>query len=87
MTVRNSVHSLYRTDGFRAFYRGLTASYAGTLETAIHFVIYERLKLQCMVIAATSKMTASCLCYPHGVLLSAMFLKAFDSLVCLCRGV
>lgn len=81
MTVRNSIRSLYKTDGFRAFYRGLTASYAGTIETAIHFVIYERLKIlfsehnermvnpmECMMIAASSKMTASCLCYPHGML-------------------
>ena len=80
LTVRNCIRSLYRTDGIRAFYRGLTASYAGTIETAIHFVIYERMKVkvaqlsgkrephptECMFIAAGSKMTASMLCYPHG---------------------
>lgn len=68
---------MYRTDGVRAFYRGLSASYAGSIETAIHFMIYERMKeyirtdkdippFQCMLIAACSKITASCLCYPHG---------------------
>ena len=51
----------------------------GTLETAIHFVIYEHLKkvfaanrqreldlTECMFAAAAAKMTASSLCYPHG---------------------
>lgn len=69
---------LYQRDGLRSFYRGLSASYAGSIETAIHFVIYERMKevvsankdvppFQCMLIAACSKITASTLCYPHGM--------------------
>ena len=70
---------MYRTDGLRSFYRGLSASYAGSIETAIYFVIYEKLKqhirhtsnhdphpLNCMVVAACSKIIASALCYPHG---------------------
>lgn len=74
------VQRIYQLDGLRGFYRGLTASYAGTLETAIHFVIYEHLKkmmvlnnqrelelTECMVAAAAAKMTASTLCYPHEV--------------------
>lgn len=53
--------------------------HVGTLETAIHFVIYEHVKkmmiidnqrelelTECMLAAATAKMTASSLCYPHG---------------------
>lgn len=53
--------------------------FPGTLETAIHFVIYEHVKkmmvindqrelelTECMLAAATAKMTASSLCYPHG---------------------
>ena len=53
--------------------------HTGTLETAIHFVIYEHLKkvlvahrrrelelTECMAAAAAAKMTASSLCYPHG---------------------
>ncbi|NXR32915.1 S2533 protein, partial [Zosterops hypoxanthus] len=35
---------VYRTEGLRGFYRGVTASYAGVSETIIHFVIYEALK-------------------------------------------
>ncbi|XP_051895195.1 solute carrier family 25 member 33 [Pristis pectinata] len=35
---------VYQTEGFKGFYRGLTASYAGISETVIHFVIYEALK-------------------------------------------
>ncbi|XP_054242573.1 solute carrier family 25 member 36-like [Indicator indicator] len=37
---------VYRTEGLRGFYRGVTASYAGVSETIIHFVIYEALKQQ-----------------------------------------
>ncbi|XP_074890695.1 solute carrier family 25 member 36-like isoform X2 [Buteo buteo] len=37
---------VYRTEGLRGFYRGITASYAGVSETIIHFVIYEALKQQ-----------------------------------------
>ncbi|NXA05905.1 S2533 protein, partial [Sapayoa aenigma] len=35
---------VYRTEGLRGFYRGITASYAGVSETIIHFVVYEALK-------------------------------------------
>ncbi|NWX93160.1 S2536 protein, partial [Nothoprocta pentlandii] len=37
---------VYRTEGLRGFYRGISASYAGVSETIIHFVIYEALKQQ-----------------------------------------
>ena len=79
LSVGNSIRSLYKTDGLRGFYRGLTASYAGSLETALHFLIYEKMKLltsnnldndihplKCMLIAAGTKTTASLICYPHG---------------------
>lgn len=36
--------NVYNRDGIRGFYRGLSASYFGIVETVIHFVIYERLK-------------------------------------------
>ncbi|CAI8031342.1 Solute carrier family 25 member 36 [Geodia barretti] len=77
---RRCIKRIYNLDGLRGFYRGLTASYAGTLETAIHFVIYEHMKkvlssnrqrdlelTECMFAAAAAKMTASSLCYPHEV--------------------
>lgn len=35
---------VYKTEGMRGFYRGLTASYAGISETMICFLIYETLK-------------------------------------------
>ncbi|XP_065842256.1 solute carrier family 25 member 36-like [Oscarella lobularis] len=38
------VKDVWRREGLRGFYRGLTASYAGTSETAIYFVLYERFK-------------------------------------------
>ncbi len=34
----------YKNDGFRGFYKGVTASYVGISETVIHWVIYEQLK-------------------------------------------
>jgi len=33
-----------REEGIRALYRGLTASYVGTSESTIQFVLYEKLK-------------------------------------------
>ena len=62
-------------------YRGIFSTpYPGTIETAIHFVIYEHLKkvikerrenyqmqpLDFVVAAGLAKMTASSTCYPHG---------------------
>ncbi|KAG5765363.1 hypothetical protein H9Q72_006574 [Fusarium xylarioides] len=45
---RNSLDCLaqvVRMEGVRGLYRGLTASYLGTVETAMHLVMYERLKV------------------------------------------
>lgn len=45
---RNSVdciRQVVQTEGVRGLYRGLSASYLGTIETAMHLVIYERLKV------------------------------------------
>lgn len=45
---RNSLECLrqvVRTEGIRGLYRGLSASYLGTIETAMHLVMYERLKV------------------------------------------
>ncbi|XP_067109867.1 solute carrier family 25 member 36-A-like [Osmerus mordax] len=38
------VRRVYRSDGVRGFYRGMSASYAGISETVVHFVIYEGIK-------------------------------------------
>ena len=77
------VRDAYRTEGIRAFYRGLSASYVGTSETVVHFTIYEKVKvklvnfqrktsqnfsvLECMLAAGISKSIAASLCYPHEV--------------------
>lgn len=50
ITARQYTNSLdclrqvVRTEGIRGLYRGLSASYLGTVETAMHLVMYERLK-------------------------------------------
>jgi len=38
------VRQVYREGGLRAFYLGLTASFYGTSETVVHFVVYEHLR-------------------------------------------
>lgn len=42
--MRRVIMNVYRNEGIKGFYRGLSASYFGIIETIIHFVIYERLK-------------------------------------------
>lgn len=44
MSAFECVRKVYRLDGFKGFYRGMSASYAGISETVIHFVIYESIK-------------------------------------------
>ncbi|XP_062849863.1 solute carrier family 25 member 36-A [Trichomycterus rosablanca] len=44
MSAFECVRRVYRADGPRGFYRGMSASYAGISETVIHFVIYESIK-------------------------------------------
>lgn len=44
---RNSldcVQQVLRQEGLRGLYKGLSASYLGSVETALHLVLYERLK-------------------------------------------
>jgi solute carrier family 25 protein 33/36 len=46
---RNSldcVKQVFRAEGPRGFYRGLTASYLGTIETTVHLVLYEQFKMR-----------------------------------------
>ncbi|KAL7677244.1 hypothetical protein ACOME3_003483 [Neoechinorhynchus agilis] len=40
-TISEVVSDTYRKEGIRAFYRGLLASYCGSLETVTFFVLYE----------------------------------------------
>lgn len=39
------VRQILHKEGFRGLYRGLSASYLGSIETVMHLVLYERLKL------------------------------------------
>ncbi|VDM01931.1 unnamed protein product, partial [Schistocephalus solidus] len=44
VTVSQAIRSTWKELGFRGFYRGITASYVGSIETALNFVIYENTK-------------------------------------------
>lgn len=46
MNALQCARHVYKMEGIRGFYRGLTASYAGISETMICFLIYETLKKQ-----------------------------------------
>ncbi|XP_065891484.1 solute carrier family 25 member 36-A-like [Dysidea avara] len=76
------IQHIWRRDGFRGLYRGLTASYAGSLETGAYFVVYERLKIyfankqhsnlpsyiDYFLAASAAKLTGVLLFYPHEVI-------------------
>lgn len=72
--------TIYRTEGMRAFYRGLLPSLLGIAHVAVQFPLYEQLKLWAqngsngplpnstiLLCSAISKMTASLATYPHEV--------------------
>lgn len=40
----DAVGKIFREEGLRGFFRGLSASYWGVTEGALHFVVYERIK-------------------------------------------
>ncbi|CAH8668079.1 unnamed protein product [Heterobilharzia americana] len=44
ITVSQIIRNTWNRDGFRGFYRGVSASYFGSLETALNFVVYENFK-------------------------------------------
>ena len=74
--------TIYRTEGLRAFYRGLVPSLLGIFHVAVQFPLYEQLKMWArahgdpdqplttqtiLLCSAISKMTASIATYPHEV--------------------
>lgn len=95
---RNSLHCfrmVAKTEGLRGLYKGLTASYLGTMEGTIQWVLYERMKravaihrnrlaghdysphhvstahltwLDFFLTAASAKLVAAVVAYPHEVL-------------------
>lgn len=77
------IRQIFREEGFRGFYKGLSASYLGVTEGTIYWVLYERLKRLpagtegrgrvfewfCLLgSAGTAKFVASAITYPHEVL-------------------
>ncbi|KJA20107.1 hypothetical protein HYPSUDRAFT_43459 [Hypholoma sublateritium FD-334 SS-4] len=73
--------TIWRTEGVRAFYRGLVPSLLGILHVAVQFPLYEQLKIwfqrdsetpitgkTILLCSAISKMTASVATYPHEVI-------------------
>ncbi|KAJ7324893.1 hypothetical protein JRQ81_017913 [Phrynocephalus forsythii] len=48
MSAFECIRKVYKSEGFKGFYRGMSASYAGISETVIHFVIYESIKQKLM---------------------------------------
>ncbi|KAG5634816.1 hypothetical protein H0H81_000619 [Sphagnurus paluster] len=73
--------TIYRTEGIRAFYRGLLPSLLGIAHVAVQFPLYEQLKILAqrdsptplssqaiLLCSALSKMTASIATYPHEVI-------------------
>jgi solute carrier family 25, member 33/36 len=76
------IKHIYRHEGFRGFYKGLSASYLGVTEGTIQWVLYERLKrltastegkggavewMGMLGSAGAAKCVASLITYPHEV--------------------
>ncbi|EPQ54759.1 mitochondrial NAD transporter [Gloeophyllum trabeum ATCC 11539] len=72
--------TIYRSEGIRAFYRGLLPSLLGITHVAVQFPLYEKCKVwaqgnsreplssrSILLCSAVSKMTASIVTYPHEV--------------------
>jgi len=81
------IKQIFREDGFRGFYKGLSASYLGVTEGTIQWVLYERLKrlstgtegrggpgewMGMLGSAGTAKCVASLITYPHEVSLTSL---------------
>ena len=81
------IQQIFREEGIRGFYKGLSASYLGVTEGTIQWVLYERLKrisasaedrggvaewLGMLGSAGTAKCVASLITYPHEVRISLM---------------
>ena len=77
-TTLSVIQKIYREKGLLGFYKGISASYFGILETVIYFVVYEELKkvtlnyaeiplVGYMFSSVSSKIIATCSFYPHGI--------------------
>lgn len=76
----DAARTIYRSEGIRAFYRGLLPSLLGIAHVAVQFPLYEQLKIWAqgpsdtpvspraiLLCSAIAKMTASVATYPHEV--------------------
>lgn len=76
----DAARTIYQTEGWRAFFRGLLPSLLGIAHVAVQFPLYEALKRwsqrdspeplpprRILLCSAISKMTASIVTYPHEV--------------------
>lgn len=79
-SVRHVAMDMYKKEGPRAFFRGLTASYWGITESAVQFALYEEAKTlieepsntKYFLTAGACKLLASALTYPHEVRLQSL---------------
>ncbi|VDN08256.1 unnamed protein product [Thelazia callipaeda] len=55
LSAKECIRHVWRTDGFKGFYRGVTASYVGISETVIQFVLYEELRMLLLKWKSTSR--------------------------------
>lgn len=75
------IQRVYKEEGIRGFYKGLTASYMGVFESSLYFLFYEFCKknwktsyesYDYFLMAAVCKFGASILTYPHEVVRTRM---------------
>lgn len=93
-TTMEVINKILKERGPLGFYKGISASYFGITESALYFVIYEKLKsmstsrdacsdalpITCYLTSAGfAKTLASCICYPHGNLLFKFYYGYNDS--------
>eukprot|EP00794_Sanderia_malayensis_P007130 gene7131-7935_t len=55
LTVNRCIQNAYKQQGYRAFFRGMTASYVGVFETIIYFIIYEDVKKRLKIYRGTQQ--------------------------------
>lgn len=94
-TTMEVINKILKEKGPLGFYKGISASYFGITESALYFVIYEKLKsmstsrdacsdalpITCYLTSAGfAKTLASCICYPHGNLLFKFSYEYNDSI-------
>ncbi|WVR08628.1 hypothetical protein IAU60_005684 [Kwoniella sp. DSM 27419] len=93
-TTIGAIRSIYKTEGFRAFYKGLLPSLMGVSHVAVQFPLYEQAKSWAdpgngdhsslspgtiLACSAFSKMIASLATYPHEVLRTRLQIRKSEA--------